>query len=611
MRFFCNCLLRNMFHLFVSHVIETHCTGIAVIHDALQQTSDIDFWLTTIFNNVKNISCPTLFDFKMFPVKSEVFVNVSSLPKGDSEFKGFIFFTTRCQMSDDMELNINHGVPSLRVDFVPCPPPAIPGLIERLPFHHLNENNRYVCSIYAVFKWLEQRICSLSLDNVTQNLLSHNELSFNVNQEFEYCGDMINIRLENDPSQLYGRKLRFSSLEPSPYMSVERDSNGTITGYKGYLFEIIHAIQPLYNYTYQVDFPSKGKYGKELANGSWDGMIGMILDQRADIGVGAFSIIHSRYQVVDFTVGFYQESSSILIPSPIENHQLLACTKPFRLEVWLSLILFVIILPGILWRHFEFNHRHGEKCPQLAKQYFFVLGVLVGQSGQKLSSVGFSPRFLGAVWCLASVVFASAYVGILMSFLRFPKLSPVITKLEQLPASHLKWAVLRGTALDHLFTEATTGVYKTIGEELIKNHRGTLIDVHDDFIKRVIHENYVYIAPKSNLEYALHEDYIQSGICRLSIIKQDFFKVNVAFALPKGSPLKPLLDKKILQMMEAGLGIYWKKMYWPPSKGKCDTFRPLDVGPKSLQLIDLQGTFLILFIGYALAIASFVAERTC
>lgn len=119
---------------------------------------------------------------------------------GDSEFKGFIFFTTRCQMSDDMELNINHGVPSLRVDFVPCPPPAIPGLIERLPFHHLNasffhlllrlcilprsffqflkENNRYVCSIYAVFKWLEQRICSLSLDNVTQNLLSHNELPF-------------------------------------------------------------------------------------------------------------------------------------------------------------------------------------------------------------------------------------------------------------------------------------------------------------------------------------------------------------------------------------------------------------------------------------------------
>ncbi|XP_057376802.1 probable glutamate receptor [Daphnia carinata] len=647
MRFFCNCF---MFHLFVSDVIGTRRTGIGVFHDALQPTG----WMTTIFNNAKDISCPTLFDFKMFPMTSEVLMNVSHMSKAESQLEGFILFTTCCQMSDDVELNIRPGVPTLRVEVSPCPTPAIPGLVERLALHPLNasfflsvtcfalylvfilyvkEIDRYVCSSFAIIKWLEQLICSLSLDNVTRNLLSFNELHFNANQELRDCGslnvgDVTAIRYD----QLYGKQLRLSSLErfwgtqPAPYMSVERDSNGTIIAYKGYLFEIIHALQPLHNFTYQVDFPSNGKYGKELANGSWDGMIGMILDQSADIGVGAFSIIHSRYQVVDFTAGFYQESSSILIPLPIENHQLLACTKPFRLEVWLTLILFVIVLPGILWRHFEFNHR-----PHLAKQYFFVLGVLVGQcilrftlysnglnfkyclflyvAGQKLSLVGFSPRLLGAVWCLATVVFASAYVGILMSFLRFPKLSPVITKLEQLPASHLKWAVLRGTALDHLFTEATSGVYKTIGEELIRNQRGTLIDVHDDFIGRVVHENYAYIGPKSNLEAALYEDYIQSGICRLSIIKQDFFKVNVAFALPKGSPLKPLLDKKILQMMEAGLGMYWKKMYWPPSKGKCDTLRPLDFGPKSLQLTDLQGTFLILIIGYALAIASFLAER--
>jgi hypothetical protein len=56
-----------------------------------------------------------------------------------------------------------------------------------------------------------------------------------------------------------------------------------------------------------------------------------------------------------------------------------------------------------------------------------------------------------AVWYLSAVVFASAYVGILMSFLRFPKLLPVINQLEELPGSHLKWVVLRGTALDSLF----------------------------------------------------------------------------------------------------------------------------------------------------------------
>lgn len=50
-----------------------------------------------------------------------------------------------------MELNINHGVPSLRVDFVPCPPPAIPGLIERLPFHHLNASFFHLLLRLSVF----------------------------------------------------------------------------------------------------------------------------------------------------------------------------------------------------------------------------------------------------------------------------------------------------------------------------------------------------------------------------------------------------------------------------------------------------------------------------
>jgi hypothetical protein len=46
------------------------------------------------------------------------------------------------------------------------------------------------------------------------------------------------------------------------------------------------------------------------------------------------------------------------------------------------------------------------------------------------------------------------------------------------------------------------------------------------------------------LEPTVYEDFRQSGTCRLSIAKQGFFEVNLAFALPKNSPLKLFLDKK-------------------------------------------------------------------
>jgi hypothetical protein len=54
----------------------------------------------------------------------------------------------------------------------------------------------------------------------------------------------------------------------------------------------------------------------------------------------------------------------------------------------------------------------------------------------------------------------------------------------------------------------------------------------------------IYLQYKSSLEPAIYEDYRQSGTCRLAIAQQGFFEVNVAFALPNNSPLKPFLDKK-------------------------------------------------------------------
>ncbi|EFX87552.1 hypothetical protein DAPPUDRAFT_312020 [Daphnia pulex] len=359
-------------------------------------------------------------------------------------------------------------------------------------------------------------------------------------------------------------------MKEPPFVIFDRDPNGTVVGYKGYCYEIVRILQQQYNFTYEIILPGDNAFGKELHDGSWSGMIGMVVAQRVDIGLGPFSVTHSRSKVVDFSVSFYEDGNAILIPPAAEENRLSACTKPFRLETWLTLMLFAtLILPVILWQHSKFYWIHyREKCPTLGDQYLFILGVLIGQSGRKLSS-RCSLQLLAAIWCLSAVVFASAYVGILMSFLRFPKLLPVINRLEELPESHLKWVALRGTALDSLFLDATAGIYKTIGDGLLKQQRGALIDVHLDGITLVANGGYAYLAGKSNLESSLYEDYLRTGTCRLSIAQQEFFKVNVAFAFSKNSALKPFMDEKILQMMEAGLDIYWKKLYGAPTGGKC------------------------------------------
>jgi hypothetical protein len=63
-----------------------------------------------------------------------------------------------------------------------------------------------------------------------------------------------------------------------------------------------------------------------------------------------------------------------------------------------------------------------------------------------------------------------------------------------------------------------------------------------------------------------------------------------------------------MQIVEAGLGNYWKKKYWPQSGGKCPDITQSNAGPKSLRLSDLQGAFLILAMGFVSSSFIFLAE---
>ncbi|EFX89946.1 hypothetical protein DAPPUDRAFT_300036 [Daphnia pulex] len=381
-------------------------------------------------------------------------------------------------------------------------------------------------------------------------------------------------------------------------------------------------------WNYEVEEPSDNTYGTVTANGSWNGMIGMIIEQIVDIGVGPFSVTHSRSKAIDFSVAFHEEPTAILIPPPAEDNRLaflaIVCPSSTHSPVE-GLDICMENLPESR-SHSQSNLASEAKCfpgkkPGSSEAIFLYfrssnwtmdvkssLSLYDDLAGQKLSSIGFSPRLLGGFWCLSAVVFASAYVGILVGFLSFPRLSPIIGKLEELPGSKLGWGVHRGTALETLFTEATTGVYKTIGEGLLKQ-QGALVDANADGVQRVTNGSYAFIKEKSYLQFAVGEDYARSGTCRLSIAKQEFFKVNFAFALPTDSPLKHLLDKKILQLIETGLGEYWKKLYWPPSSRKCDDVNRSGGAIKSLNLTDLQGAFVILALGSGVASAIFVAER--
>ena len=48
-----------------------------------------------------------------------------------------------------------------------------------------------------------------------------------------------------------------------------------------------------------------GEYGEADEDGNWNGLIGELVNRRADIGIGGIGVMAERENVIDFTVPFY------------------------------------------------------------------------------------------------------------------------------------------------------------------------------------------------------------------------------------------------------------------------------------------------------------------
>ena len=55
----------------------------------------------------------------------------------------------------------------------------------------------------------------------------------------------------------------------------------------------------------EVYMAPDGLYGEPDEDGNWNGLVGELVNRRADMGIGAISVMAERESVIDFTVPYY------------------------------------------------------------------------------------------------------------------------------------------------------------------------------------------------------------------------------------------------------------------------------------------------------------------
>ena len=163
----------------------------------------------------------------------------------------------------------------------------------------------------------------------------------------------------------------------SYFAIIQFDPSTNQSVYTGLCFDMLNYITTKYNITYEVKPDENFLWGAPIGNGSWNGMIGKLVDGEAEVGVNDFTITHQRFEVVDFSPPFSSDAVSLILRnSPVEP---VGIFQPLNLTVWYCCIASMFIVGVALFAlnklsmYLDMNHQ--VKDCSLLDCLFYVLGV--------------------------------------------------------------------------------------------------------------------------------------------------------------------------------------------------------------------------------------------
>ncbi|KAJ3608243.1 hypothetical protein NHX12_025292, partial [Muraenolepis orangiensis] len=132
-----------------------------------------------------------------------------------------------------------------------------------------------------------------------------------------------------------------------PFVMVAENIQGQPKRYKGFPIDVLDALAKVLGFKYEIHQVADSKYGSQLLNGSWNGMIGELINKRADLSMSAITITPERENMVDFSKRYLDYSVGILIQTPEEKINIFSLFVPFDLAVW-ACITSAIPVVGVL-----------------------------------------------------------------------------------------------------------------------------------------------------------------------------------------------------------------------------------------------------------------------
>merc|ERR1719150_3281016 len=288
----------------------------------------------------------------------------------------------------------------------------------------------------------------------------------------------------------------------SPPYSMLSESAEKLVGndaFEGYAIDLIAEIAEILKFNYTFKWVDDGAYGyKNKETGEWNGLMGELLSQKADLAIADLSITFEREKAVDFSNPFMTLGISILYRKPKKQEPaLFAFMSPLDFEVWIYMVFayfIVSILLFILARFSPYEWDNPHPCNEqevlvnefsLCNSMWFTVGSLM-QQGSDLTPKSISTRMIAAMWWFFTLIMISSYTANLAAFLTVERMESPIESAEDLAKqTKIKYGCVESGSTAAFFRDSKIPTYQRMWSFMESTKPSVFVKGNKDGVERV------------------------------------------------------------------------------------------------------------------------------
>ncbi|XP_077984459.1 glutamate receptor 4-like isoform X2 [Glandiceps talaboti] len=417
------------------------------------------------------------------------------------------------------------------------------------------------------------------------------------------------------------KTLIISTIEAKPYYMLKKDADlyeDEQDKYEGYCVDLMEKIAAEMNISYKFRLVADSQYGRMDANGRWNGMVGELIYEQADMVVAPLTITSERERFVEFSTPFMNLGISILIKKPVNNKPgVFSFLHPLSHEIWMCIVFSYVGVSVVLFLVSRFSpyEWHTVDAPpplfgdsgdrqEMANDFgifnslWFSLGAFM-QQGCDISPRSLSGRIVGGVWWFFTLIIISSYTANLAAFLTVNRMiSPIESADDLSKQTEISYGSVKSGSTREFFKTSNVETYQKMWAFMSQAEPTVFVDTVQNGIDRVRSSKgqYAFL-----LESTMNDYISQQQPCDTIKVGDNLNSRGYGIAMRRGYPLKQDFTLAILKLREDSI-LHGLEQTWWFDKGECG---PPDAKSKdsanALSLNNVAGVFYILVGGLGLA----------